>query len=51
MIQTSGLYFLDAHLHHLWDEGVLRLDEGGEVDAEHSLDVLHVRHTVVWNLL
>ena len=49
--QTSGLYLFDAHLHHLRDEGVLRLHEGGQVDAEHPLDVLHVRHAVVRHLL
>jgi len=48
---TTVLNFLDTHLNHGRYESVLRLDQGRQINAKHSLNVLHVRQTVVGNLL
>ena len=51
MRPTSGLNLLDAHVDHNGDEGVLSLDQRGQVDSKHPLHVLHVWHTVIGHLL
>jgi len=49
--QTPGFNLFDAELYNSRYESVLCLDECREVNTEHTLYVLHVRHAVVRDLL